>query len=144
MQGKQISIYGDGRQVRDVLAVQDLLRAFEAAYENRATTAGNIYNVGGGLQNAVSLLQVLDSIHHLLHKRPRLRFCPGRPGDQPVYISDFSKLQEHVGWSPEISVQQTILNIRDWWLKNQEAFAPRVLPMPIAPPQCEVAPEIAS
>jgi CDP-paratose 2-epimerase len=130
--------------VRDVLAVQDLLRAFERVYENQSQTAGQIYNVGGGAQNAVSLLEVLDSIQKLLHKRVSYRFRPSRPGDQHLYISDFSKLHRHVGWSPQIDVQQIIENIREWWNQNQALFAPKILSMPVSQPPREVVPEIAS
>ena len=144
LQGRQIYIYGNGRQVRDVLAVQDLLRAFESVYANRDATAGQVYNVGGGAQNAVSLLEVVDSIQNLLHKRVSYRFRPARPGDQQVYISDFTKLRQQVGWTPQISVQQTIENIRDWWKQNQSLFAPRVIPMPVNQPPSEVVPEVAS
>jgi CDP-paratose 2-epimerase len=144
LQERQISIYGDGNQVRDVLAVEDLLRAFQAVYESRSTTAGNVYNVGGGTGNAVSLLEVLDAIETLLHKRIRYRFCANRPGDQYIYISDFSKLNHDVGWSPQIGVQQTIENILKWWKQNQAVFAPKVLSMPLSQSPHEVAPEIAS
>jgi CDP-paratose 2-epimerase len=144
LQGKQISIYGDGHQVRDVLAVQDLLRAFEAAYQNREITAGQIYNVGGGAQNAISLLELIDAIEKLLHKRVSYRFRPGRPGDQPVYISDFSKLRLHVGWSPTITVRQTIEDIRDWWKQNPSLFVPSVPPIPsVSPSGHDVIREIA-
>jgi len=144
IQGKQISIYGDGRQVRDVLAVQDLIRAFEAVYQQRNTTAGEIYNVGGGARNAVSLLEVIDYIKTLLHKQVSFRFHPSRPGDQQIYVSNFSKLRQDVGWTPEIRVQQTIENICEWWRHNQALFATRVLSMPLKEPSSEVAPEAAS
>jgi CDP-paratose 2-epimerase len=144
LQERTLSIYGDGRQVRDVLAVQDLVRAFEAAYQNRQTTGGEIYNVGGGADNTISLLELIDRIEKLFHKRVRHRFRPSRPGDQPVYISDFSKLQQHVGWSPRITVQETIENIYEWWKQNRSLLAPVVLPMPMRKPPVEVIPEIAS
>jgi CDP-paratose 2-epimerase len=129
LQGRTISIYGDGRQIRDVLAVQDLIRGFAAAYENRHKTAGQIYNVGGGRENTISLLELLASMEKTLRKQIKYRFFPARPGDQPVYITDFSKLQRDVGWSPRLTVQQTIRNIREWWEQNQECFAPVVFPL---------------
>jgi len=129
LQGRTISIYGDGRQIRDVLAVQDLLCAFAAAYENRERTAGQIYNVGGGRNNTISLLEFLACMERMLHKDIQYSFLPTRPGDQPIYITDFSKLQKHVGWSPRFSVQQTVKSIRDWWEENQECFAPLVFPL---------------
>ncbi|GAC1430548.1 MAG: GDP-mannose 4,6-dehydratase [Terriglobales bacterium] len=142
LQERQISIYGDGRQVRDVLAVQDLLRAFEAVYRNREITAGQIYNVGGGVNNAISLLELIDAIEMLLHKRTRHSFRPSRPGDQLVYISDFTKLQRHVGWSPCVPVRQIIEDIGDWWKQNRALFAPSVLSMPpVSESACDVVPE---
>src|SRR5581483_111061 len=82
LQGRTISIYGDGHQVRDVLAVQDLLRAFDAAQENRRTTAGQVYNIGGGTGNAISLLELLSAVESLLRVRVRYKFSSVRPGDQ--------------------------------------------------------------
>ncbi|MBV8051853.1 MAG: GDP-mannose 4,6-dehydratase [Acidobacteriaceae bacterium] len=129
LQGRTISIYGDGRQVRDVLAVQDLLRAFAAVYENRDKTAGQVYNVGGGRENTISLLELLACMEKMLRKDVEYVFFPSRPGDQPIYITDFSKLQRDVGWSPRFSVQQTVRNIREWWEGNQEYFSPVVFPI---------------
>src|SRR6266550_7351253 len=123
LQDKEICIYGDGRQVRDVLAVQDLVRAFEAAYERQETTAGQIYNIGGGPTHTISLLELIERIEKLLHKRVSYRFHEGRPGDQSIYVTDFTKLRQHVGWSPRISVPQTLENIHDWWKHNKQLFA---------------------
>src|SRR5205085_1895143 len=128
LQGKPISIYGDGKQVRDVLAVQDLIQAFEAAYRHKETTGGQIYNIGGGAENTISLLELIQYIEKLFGKHVSYRFRPARPGDQPVYISDFSKLRQHVGWSPQISVPETIGNIYDWWKQNRRLLIPSVVP----------------
>ena len=144
LQGKPISIYGDGRQVRDVLNVQDLVRAFAAVYEKRDKTAGQIYNVGGGPANAISLLELLERIEKRLHKTVNYRFFPCRPGDQPVYVTNFSKLRDHVGWSPRISVPQTVEAIRDWWEENRELFLPTVFSMPSAKTGMEILREVAS
>jgi CDP-paratose 2-epimerase len=144
LQRRQIYIYGDGRQVRDVLAVQDLLRAFQAAYENRGRTGGEVYNVGGGAQNTISLLELIELIQKSFGKRLSHCFRPSRPGDQPVYISDFSKLQRHVGWSPQISVQDTVSGIYEWWKENGSLLDSSVVPMNMRKPEIEVIPEIAS
>lgn len=130
LQGKVISIYGDGHQVRDVLAVQDLLRAFSAAYENRATTAGQVYNVGGGAHNATSLLELVAAVERSLHVHVKCRFRPPRPGDQPIYITDFSKLSEHTKWHPEIRLSQTIDDISQWYNANRLVFLPTSFPVP--------------
>jgi CDP-paratose 2-epimerase len=130
LQGKSLSIYGDGHQVRDVLAVQDLLRAFAAAYENRATTAGQVYNIGGGPNNATSLLELVNAIERSLHVRLKYHFRPARPGDQPIYITDFSKFFEHTNWHPEIRLSQTIGDISQWYHANRLVFVPTAFPVP--------------
>ena len=144
LQDKEICIYGDGRQVRDVLAVQDLVRAFEAANERQETTAGQIYNVGGGADNTVSLLELMERIEKLLHKRVSYRFRESRPGDQSIYVTDFTKLRRHVGWSPRISVPQTIENIHDWWRHNQQLFARATFSLDAGKSMVEMLPGVAS
>ena len=100
-------IYGDGKQVRDVLCVDDLVRAFEAARTNQNATRGQVYNVGGGRENTVSLLELLGEIEKLLgFKVPYMKDDP-RSGDQLVYITDYSKLKHDTGWEPQVSVRQT-------------------------------------
>src|SRR6266702_2556343 len=144
LQGRPVIIYGDGRQVRDVLYIEDLLAAFEAAYERQETTAGQIYNVGGGADNAISLLELIERIEKLLHKRVTYRFCESRPGDQSIYLTDFTKLRQHIGWSPRISVPQTIENIRDWWKHNQQLFAPARFSLDAGKSMVEMLPGVAS
>jgi CDP-paratose 2-epimerase len=142
--GRTVSIYGDGRQVRDVLGVHDLLRAFDAVYENRDRTAGQVYNVGGGRENTISLLELLACIEKMLRKQIKCVFSPARPGDQPIYITDFSKLRREVGWSPRFTVQHTIRSIREWWEENQEYFAPVVFPVHPAKVPLGILGELAS
>jgi CDP-paratose 2-epimerase len=110
--------------------VQDLLRAFAATYENRARTAGQVYNIGGGPNNATSLLELLNDIERSLHIRVKHRFRPARPGDQPIYITDFSKFSENTSWRPEIRLSQTIDDISQWYHANRTAFVPTDFPVP--------------
>lgn len=83
-----ITIYGDGRQVRDILFVGDAVNAYVAAWRDIGRVAGRAYNLGGGPANAVSLLQVIGQIEALLNQRVALRFASWRPDDQPYYVSD--------------------------------------------------------
>src|SRR5205807_5194342 len=124
LEEQPVTIYGDGRQVRDVLAVEDLMRAFEAVRESRERTAGQVYNVGGGLANAVSLLEIIEQIEQLTGRRLQYQFERVRPGDQPVYVTDVSKLRRHTGWAPQMKVEQILGNISDWWRQNRELFRP--------------------
>jgi CDP-paratose 2-epimerase len=130
LQSRMITIYGDGRQLRDVLAVKDLLRAFSAAYEHRAKTAGQVYNVGGGPDNTVSLLGLIELIEGILNLRLDYRFRQQRPGDQAVYVTNFSKFARHTGWMPETSIEQTVYDIVHWYKGNEELFLPGRFPVP--------------
>ena len=123
LQDNPISIYGDGRQVRDVLCVQDLMNAFEGVRAHLEQAAGQIYNVGGELQNSTSLLELIDEIEKLTGKRLKYQLQPQRPGDQSVYITDYSKLRRAIAWTPQMSLRQTLESIYDWWKKNREVFS---------------------
>ena len=120
LEDRPLTIYGDGRQVRDILAVDDLVRAFEAVRASAAKTGGQIYNVGGGRENAVSLLDVIDEIEGLAGKKLRYDMQKARPGDQLYYVTDTTKLKEHVGWEPRIRTRAILEHIHDWWMENRE------------------------
>ncbi len=117
---KPIVIYGDGKQVRDVLCVRDLIRAFEMVRLNHQVTAGRIYNVGGGIENAISLLELIDEIEGLTGYRLEYVLDERRAGDQLVYVTDYGKLQRHTGWKPEIGVNETLALLRSFWQQNQD------------------------
>ncbi len=133
LRGTPITIYGDGKQVRDVLCVDDLMRAFELARELPASAEGRIYNIGGGPKNALSLLELMDIVEDLTGHGFETRFDQPRPGDQLYYVTDFSKFQRESGWSPEINPEGTVRRIYEFYKKNRELFAttvkrPQVLP----------------
>jgi CDP-paratose 2-epimerase len=95
-----ITIYGDGRQVRDVLYVDDLLDAMLAARANAPALAGTAFNIGGGPRNTTSLLELLERIAALTGRSPRVRFEPPRLADQRYYVSDCTRFSEATGWRP--------------------------------------------
>jgi CDP-paratose 2-epimerase len=128
---KPVTIYGNGLQVRDVLDVGDLVRAFEALRSLPRTADGRVYNVGGGPANSVSLLELMAMIKDLTGRKLEVSFDEVRPGDQAVYISNTQKLNNETGWKPEIAVPETLTRIQRWWKQNREIFAPaRVEQMP--------------
>ncbi len=133
--GAPVTIYGDGRQVRDVLSVGDLLRAIEAAREARSQTEGNVYNVGGGPENTTSLLELVAEIEAVTQCRLEYDFAPRRPGDQLVYVTDTAKLTRDTGWKPTAGIRETLTNIYQWWRKNRDLFREREVraEMPRAP-----------
>jgi CDP-paratose 2-epimerase len=141
---RPITIYGDGRQVRDVLAVEDLIRAFEVVRANTSRTAGQVYNVGGGMSNTVSLLELMDEIEKLTGYRLEYELQAMRPGDQPLYVTDFTKLQQQVGWAPKMSVREILSNIHSWWKENADFFQKPTLARPVPVPQFAHIPEVAS
>jgi CDP-paratose 2-epimerase len=143
LQKNPITIYGNGRQVRDVLCVKDLVIAFEKVRAQSEKTAGQIYNVGGGSKNSVSLLEVISMIEEITGNRVRYALQKARPGDQPFYVTDFSKLTRHTGWQPKISVSQNIEMIWKWWREQRSES----VVMPISPrpqPTLTQIPEAAS
>jgi CDP-paratose 2-epimerase len=125
LEGKPVTIYGDGRQVRDVLCVNDLIGAFERVRNQIDQSAGQIYNVGGGFHNSVSLLEVIDHIERITGRRIQYSLQPPRPGDQHFYVTDYGKLTRHTGWKPRISVPETVEMIGDWWGKQREETEPQ-------------------
>ena len=112
--GRPITIYGDGRQVRDLLHVADLLDAFEAAARNIETAAGSIYNIGGGPANAVSLVEVLHFIEQQAGVRIHYRRAEPRPGDQRVYISDIRRAGRELEWGPRIGWKAGLSGLHSW------------------------------
>jgi CDP-paratose 2-epimerase len=119
-----ITIYGDGRQVRDVLQIDDLLDGFEAVAQNIAIAAGSVYNIGGGPANAVSLLEALDFIERYGAIRIPYRFAPPRPGDQHVYISDIRRAARELGWRPRIGWRRGLIGLYKWIAANHGQDSP--------------------
>ncbi len=124
LQSRRLTIFGDGRQVRDVLYIGDLMNAFESARCGLQKTEGEIYNLGGGPENTVSLLELIRVIEELTGKELDHTFEQRRPGDQLIYVTDFSKFSRHTGWKPKSDVRNTIERIHEWWQENRDAFEP--------------------
>jgi CDP-paratose 2-epimerase len=115
LMGKRITIYGDGLQVRDVLHVHDLIDAMAKVREQSASTRGQIFNVGGGPQRSFSVMEMLHAIEDLTGKTVILEHRDVRPGDQPLYISDTSKLELLTGWKPRRELATVLGDIRQFW-----------------------------
>jgi CDP-paratose 2-epimerase len=119
LEGRSITLYGDGRQVRDILAVDDLVDAFLLAQEHMPDQSGQAFNIGGGPKNTVSLLELLDLMGELLGHKPEVRFEEWRTGDQRYYVSDTGKFQSATGWKPAVSVQDGLERLHRWLLEAQ-------------------------
>ncbi|PTM96145.1 NAD-dependent epimerase/dehydratase family protein [Mycoplana dimorpha] len=116
--GGTITLYGDGRQVRDVLHVGDAVAAYRSVLESIERLAGRAFNLGGGPENAVSLLSLLSEIEALLgHPVPR-EHRAWRPGDQLYYVSDTRSLGDAIGWRPRIGWRPGLSDLCDWIRDN--------------------------
>ena len=121
--GRPVTIYGDGKQVRDVLFVEDLVRAFRAAVEKIDITAGQIYNIGGGSENALAVWSEFGGLlAELQGDHIRAEFGDWRPGDQPCYISDIRKAAAEMGWQPRVDKRVGITKLWEWVNSNLEMF----------------------
>lgn len=121
--GKPITIYGDGKQVRDILFVDDLLNGYDAAIEKIDTAAGQIYNMGGGPQNVMSVwAEFQPMLEKLLGKKIEVARGDWRPGDQRVFYADVSKAARELGWSPKIGVEEGVEKLFEWVKENKNLF----------------------
>jgi len=110
-----ISIYGDGKQVRDILFVSDLIDAMLLTEQHSEALSGQAFNMGGGPGNVISLLELIEHITTLsAGQRPLLRFDVPRVGDQRYYVSDTRKFQALTGWKPKVSVAQGLRALAHW------------------------------
>lgn len=104
----KIDIYGNGKQVRDVLDARDLARLYLDELENLDKCNGEIFTVGGGPRNTVSLIETLEEIEALTGKKPEISYSEKRPADQDIYISSIKHVKEVLGWEPKIPFKQTL------------------------------------
>jgi CDP-paratose 2-epimerase len=118
LRNQPITLYGDGRQVRDVLFITDLVRAFELASEEIGRLSGESFNIGGGPANTISLLELLTIIEQLWGSRPDVECQDWRSADQLYYVSDTRKFAEATGWAPRIGVKEGIKQLYQWLLES--------------------------
>jgi len=126
IEGKPITIYGDGMQVRDVLFVDDLVEAFLQAVRNIDSLSGEAFNIGGGPQNTTSLLELLNIIENLHTERPSLRFDHWRAGDQRYYVSDIRKFKALTGWTQRVGFEEGVRILYEWLLETRGTSRPRL------------------
>jgi CDP-paratose 2-epimerase len=115
---KPLSIFGNGKQVRDILNVRDLFRLIDMQIHEFDKFEGKIFNIGGGLKNSLSIFE-LDALCKKLIGKKEVPFLPERALDIKYYVTDNTKIQGF-GWSPEISAEETLKEIIDWLTENKE------------------------
>jgi CDP-paratose 2-epimerase len=118
LSGQPITIYGDGKQVRDILFVEDLVDALLLAQAKMGEISGQAFNIGGGPEHTVSLLELLDLMSELDAPASRVDFAPWRTGDQRYYVSDYRKFKKNTGWTPQVSVYDGVQELLRWLRKE--------------------------
>jgi CDP-paratose 2-epimerase len=112
---EKINIFGNGKQVRDALFVNDLCALIEMCFKKIETTKGHIFNVGGGRSNSLSLLELINFFKKKnSYDKSNIKYYNPRPGDQKFYISDLSKINKFVGWKPTTNIKIGILKVSNW------------------------------
>lgn len=112
----RFTIAGSGKQVRDVLHASDIVRLYHAAFEHRQRVAGSIFNIGGGIENSLSLLELFDLLEKFLELREPLVFSktPRRQSDQDFFVANVDKARSCLGWMPGVSAQDGIGRMLNW------------------------------
>jgi CDP-paratose 2-epimerase len=120
--GNPITIYGNGKQVRDVLYIDDLILAYMEALKKIDICNGQIYNIGGGFENQLSLLQLIEMIGHQKGTAVEYDFHPWRAGDQRMFLSNNTKLKKDLAWHPKEDFKTGIEKLSRWILENKALF----------------------
>ncbi len=118
LRGEPITIYGDGKQVRDVLFVEDLVDAMLFAHANVAAVRACPFNIGGGVGNTISLLELVALIAHLQGELPIVKFADWRAADQRFYVSDIRRFSAATGWKPRVGVREGVRRLHRWLIEH--------------------------
>jgi len=122
-----ITIYGDGKQVRDILYIDDLLEAFDLVVKNKDKCSGHAFTIGGGPSNSISILECIQMLQKQCAKFPPLSFAPWRNGDQYYYVSDTSKFNNLTGWKPSVDLESGINRLYEWVSANISSEVPSIV-----------------
>lgn len=112
--GAPFTISGTGKQVRDVLHAQDMMRLYFSALQNIDTARGQVFNVGGGIDNSLSLLELFDLLEVVCQCEMRYKKLPPRESDQRVFVADITKAKDLLDWEPKVSAREGIEAMVDW------------------------------
>jgi CDP-paratose 2-epimerase len=108
------TISGNGKQVRDILHANDMIRLYYTALENVDKVCGQAYNIGGTMEQSLSLLELFDMLEKLLHIKMEYVQLPPRQSDQKVFVADITKIREKIAWTPQVSAMEGISSMINW------------------------------
>lgn len=121
--GRPLTIYGDGKQIRDILNVDDLLNAYDAGIDRIAAVKGQVYNLGGGPANTMSIWTEFGPLlEKMLGKPVPVQRSDWRPGDQKVFVADIRKAERDLGWKPKVGVSEGVGMLFEWVKENKNLF----------------------
>jgi CDP-paratose 2-epimerase len=121
--GRPITIYGNGKQIRDALWVEDLIHLYLLAADRIDAVHGQVFNTGGGPDNTLSILELVDWLERVLDRPLNVSFADSRPADQRVFIADVTKVKNLLGWEPTVSVDEGLNKMLGWVEAHRELFA---------------------
>ena len=125
LDGDELTVYGDGRQVRDVLFIDDLVRALRLAEQNSQRLSGAVFNIGGGPKQTTSVIELIEAVQRFTGLSSSLKFDAVRTGDQLWYVSDIRRFSTATGWQPEATISRSIQQIAGWLkAENPRRFIP--------------------
>lgn len=119
-----LKIYGDGKQIRDLLFVEDLMDAYDLAINKISISKGQVYNVGGGPDNSISIwIEFSKLLKEISGIEIQVEYKDWRPGDQKVYFSNINKIHKELDWTPKIDVKEGLSRLYQWTSENSDLFA---------------------
>jgi CDP-paratose 2-epimerase len=121
--GQPFTIYGDGKQVRDALWIGDLINAYEPAYERIDTVSGQVFNIGGGPINTLSLRELVAKLERSIGRPLNPPMAAWRPGDQRVFVADVRRAEQLLGWRPTVSIDEGLNRLIQWIKENRTTLA---------------------
>lgn len=115
-----ITISGTGKQVRDVLHAEDMKRLYAAAVSNIDNTKGQVFNIGGGISNSLSILELFALIEEISGVKMNYKNIPVRESDQRVFVADITKANVLMGWKVDITARQGVLSMFEWLARRDK------------------------
>lgn len=122
LNNRNLNIYGDGKQVRDILYIDDLLAVYKSYIEKAKSLGSQVYTIGGGIENTISVIECLDFLKTKFDYKGTIEYKPWRAVDQKVYVSDISKAEKELSWKPKISAHEGIGKLVNWTIENKDIF----------------------